>query len=75
VFVTSTFHSYASLYYNILIVSPPATILWGGPPGPRPTPWSASSAEARTPVYQHIFIHFANKMNFGVYFGISLVSG
>jgi hypothetical protein len=35
------------LYHYIFRLSQPATILWGGPPGPRPTPWSACSDAAR----------------------------
>ena len=31
------------MHYYTLSPSQPATILWGGPPGLRPTHWSASS--------------------------------
>jgi len=35
------------LYYTTLEPSQRGTILWGGPPGPRPTPWSACSNAQR----------------------------
>jgi glycerol-3-phosphate acyltransferase PlsX len=35
------------LYYYTLKPSQPATILWGGPPGPRSTPWSTCSNTGR----------------------------